>query len=378
MDISLVSLSSLSALGSHRKAAENYANGHAYLTEVQTHADSVWAGRIPAEMREKVLSSIGKEYPGLDETVYFAIWCAREAVAAAGWESTGDFGLNLGSSRGATGLTETYHRQFLESGSVGTLASPSTTLGNIASWTAHDLGCRGPALSHSITCSTVMHAVLNACAWLESGMVKRFVAGGSEAPLTPFTFAQMQALKLYTRESLPYPSRPLDTKKTNNTLALGEGAAMACLVKGPHPRARASIAGVGFATEPMKHGASLSARADCLKSSMKMALKGNDPRKVDAVILHAPGTLKGDHAEVQAVKDIFGEADPQLISNKWKIGHTLGVSGMLSMELALLLLEGKSYTPPGYLSDDTRPAYRQILVNSVGFGGNAVSLLLTK
>ena len=34
------------------------------------------------------------------------------------------------------------------------LVSPTTTLGNISSWVAYDLGLDGVTLSHSITCST--------------------------------------------------------------------------------------------------------------------------------------------------------------------------------------------------------------------------------
>src|SRR3546814_18227400 len=48
------------------------------------------------------------------------------------------------SSRGATIAFEKYHSEFLESGGRFTepLASPTTTLGNIASWTATDLQSR--------------------------------------------------------------------------------------------------------------------------------------------------------------------------------------------------------------------------------------------
>jgi 3-oxoacyl-(acyl-carrier-protein) synthase len=38
-------------------------------------------------------------------------------------------------------------------------------LGNISSWVAHDLQSSGPEISHSITCSTALHAVLNGVAW---------------------------------------------------------------------------------------------------------------------------------------------------------------------------------------------------------------------
>src|SRR3546814_19881848 len=84
------------------------------------------------------------------------------------------------SSRGATIAFEKYHSEFLESGGRFTepLAAPTTTLGNIASWTATDLQSRGPAISHSITCSTALHAVINAVAWLRAGLCTRFIEIG--------------------------------------------------------------------------------------------------------------------------------------------------------------------------------------------------------
>src|SRR3546814_19416054 len=86
---------------------------------------------------------------------------SRNAVQQAGWKDTAEAGINIGSSRGATIAFEKYHSEFLESGGRFTepLASPTTTLGNIASWTATDRQSRGPAISRSITCSTALHPV---------------------------------------------------------------------------------------------------------------------------------------------------------------------------------------------------------------------------
>ena len=130
-----------------------------------------------------------------------SILVARQAIKNAEWKAGDDFGINLGSSRGATQLFEKHHQEFIETGKTATLTSPTTTLGNISSWVAHDLKNNGPEISHSITCSTALHAILNAVAWLQSGMATKFLVGGSEAPLTAFTIAQMHALKIYAKEN---------------------------------------------------------------------------------------------------------------------------------------------------------------------------------
>src|SRR5690606_23524322 len=157
-----------------------------------------------------------------------------------------------------------YHSEFLEQKKTSTLSSPTTTLGNISSWVAHDLGSQGPEISHSITCSTALHALLNGAAWIKSGMANKFLVGGSEAPLTPFTLAQMKALKIYSRvaeRSRSYPCLALDMEKTENTMVLGEGASVLCLEQGKREGALAEIAGLGYATEVLEHNISISADA---------------------------------------------------------------------------------------------------------------------
>ena len=378
MEISILSLASLSPLGTEKEAATAYSSAETALREIEIGGKKAWAGPLPDTVSREITASLSDVYRRLDPSVWYAIWTARSALRQAGWQEN-DFGVNVGSSRGATHVWETYHNQYRDSGAVSTPASPTTTLGNIASWVAHDLGREGPALSHSITCSSALHAVLNGCAWLSSGLSQRFMAGGSEAPLTAFTLAQMEALKIYSREAGPYPCRPLDPSKTGNTFVLGEGAAMICMEAGRNPGAQAILTGIGYGTETLSHGASLSADAQCLQRSMKRALSGTDPGEIDAVVLHAPGTLKGDRAELSAIQKVFGNPGPELYSNKWKIGHTLGASGLLSVEMALLLLKGQPVCQAPYLdaSENARPL-RKVLVNAVGFGGNAVSLLLER
>jgi len=326
----------------------------------------------------KALRESNPHYRQLDNSVLYAILASRRALMSSGWKQ-GDFGVNIGSSRGATELFEKYHSDFIASGSTGSHASPATTLGNIASWVAQDLRATGPEISHSITCSTALHAVLNGIAWLRSGLADRFLAGGSEAPLTPFTIAQMQAMKIYSQQDGEYPCKALDLNKSSNTMVLGEGAAMACLVSGKNPDALAVIEGFGYATEVLHSSVSLSADAECLQKSMLMALKDVDLQDIDAVVMHAPGTVKGDLSEYRAVQQIFGNKLPLLTTNKWQTGHTFGTSGLLSLEMAVLMVQHNRFIGvPFYPQSAEGKSVEKVLVNAVGFGGNAVSILVSK
>jgi len=95
--------------------------------------------------------------------------------------------------------------------------------------------------------------------------------------------------------------------------------------------------------------------------------------------MHAPGTIKGDTSEMEAIKAIFGEELPSINTNKWKIGHTFGASGLLSLELAVQMLQEQTFIGVPYLKESTGPKpLTNILINAVGFGGNAVSILVSK
>lgn len=380
--IAITALGSVSALGDNPKSVwESYLNPES-LIRFETVGETIYpVAMLSAEIKRTIddLRKSDVKYKTLDDSVLYAVAASRKAVEQAGWKD-GHFGINIGSSRGATQLFEKYHREFLETGATATLASPTTTLGNIASWVANDLNNDGPDISHSITCSTALHALLNGVAWLESGMVDKFLVGGSEAPLTPFTLAQMKAMKIYSVFQDAYPCKAFDFGKKSNSMVLGEGAAMACLETGEKTNALAYVEGVGYATELLQHNVSISSDAECFQKSMKMALKGVDLNEVDVVVMHAPGTIKGDWSEKNAIEKVFGNAIPLLTTNKWKIGHTFGSSGMLSVELAILMLQQQQFIGMPYCDVPySKPAViRKVLVNAVGFGGNAVSVLLSK
>lgn len=406
--ISITAIASISPLGNDSKIIwENYQNpNHCFTSHFLDHKNTV-VGKLDSLSNQIVeaLKQSDIKYKFLDKSVLYAMAASRKAIEIAGWNSKDVFGINIGSSRGATDLFEKHYQEYLETGKAQTLASPTTTLGNISSWVAHDLQSSGPEISHSITCSTALHALLNGVAWLRSGMTDKFLVGGSEAPLTDFTIAQMRALKIYSNiderqsnlsalrqghidqsqyqpELGDWPSRALDLEKSQNTLVLGEGAAVCCLELGRKENAVAVVEGIGYATEILEHNISISAEATCFQKSMKMALENTKLSAVDVIVMHAPGTKAGDLTEFKAIQKVFGANIPLLTTNKWKIGHTFGASGMFSVELAILMLQHQKFIGVPFIDNpitvqNSDRVIKKVLINSVGFGGNAVSVLLS-
>ncbi|TVZ56556.1 3-oxoacyl-(acyl-carrier-protein) synthase [Lutibacter sp. Hel_I_33_5] len=402
--ISITAIASLSALGSNQTQIwNNYLNDNHFLTEKKFDHFSALVAQLSKEDKKEIelLKNTDSKYKNLDDTVLFAIYVSRKAIEQTDWKEDDNFGVNFGSSRGATTLFENYYKEFLDTKKSSTLSSPTTTLGNISSWVAHDLQTNGPEISHSITCSTALHSLLNGVAWINSGMSDKFLVGGSEAALTDFTIAQMQALKVYANRHSElvseshqnkidfsttfemtkqfYPCKAFDLTKKKNTMVLGEGASAICLEKGISKNAIAQISGIGFATEVLKHNTSISTNAICFQKSMKMALGDISLDEIDVIVMHAPGTIKGDQSEINAIKNFFCNKIPFLTTNKWKLGHTFGASGLLSLELGILMLQYQKVIPVPFAEEQVKPkSVKKILVNAVGFGGNAVSILLTK
>ena len=338
------------------------------------------------EQGETMLDLLKKEtraYSLLDRSVLLSIIAARNCCLGVKWNEP--VGVNIASSRGATETFEKNYEIFLKSGKVPTHCSPTTTLGNISSWVAQDLKLKAISIENSMTCSSAFHALLNGISWIESGLVNHFIFGGSEAPLTPFTLAQMKALKIYRNNFDPeYPCKPLGND--NSGMILGEGACVMALEKMKSNMERpvhGIIDSIGFGIEKISSPTSISSEGVGLFSSMKSAIeKMSTPELPQVVITHAPGTRKGDSAELNAIQRIFPDL-PILTSNKWIIGHTLGASAAFSLEYALYILKHNQYIDFPYKTIFEKPKIdigeiNKVLINSTGFGGNCLSVVITR
>lgn len=377
--ISISSINSISALGNTPNAVwKTYCEKARLFSKMEGD----WVSKISEESEKAIITLIDENhnYKNLDRTVLLAIINARRFLESVTFPKDKKIGVNIGSSRGATGLFEQYHKQFLSREKVSPFTSPTTTLGNISSWVAQDLGLDGITIDHSVTCSTAMHSLLNGIAWLQAEMADTFLVGGSEAALTSFTMAQMKALKLYSNNTNMLACESMRFEKTKNSMVLGEGAAMAVLERGVTKNSMAIIAGYGFASEMLTHNSSISKNADCFQKSMQRALAAANLKTVDAIVMHAPGTVKGDQAEKNAIDIFFGKKLPLLTSNKWMLGHTFGPSGLFSVELAVLMLKHNKFIENPFYSNARHlpDTLKTVMVNAVGFGGNAVSVILRK
>ena len=119
------------------------------------------------------------------------------------------------------------------------------------------------------------------------------------------------------------------------------------------------------------------------KLSMINALKGNDVSFVNA---HGTSTPMGDEIEYNAIKEVLGNVP--IVSNKSKIGHTMGACGIIEAIYTIKSLQSGqipnnhnitkcSFDTDGMITDKNRTITgKKALNNSFGFGGKCASQLI--
>ncbi|MCC9134963.1 beta-ketoacyl synthase N-terminal-like domain-containing protein [Pontibacter silvestris] len=354
--------------------------------------------RIPAALLSPAARLLLQEllqqnpvYRQLDCSVLMAIYAARQACQQAGWlpsdedrPLSDDLAVNIGSSRGATGLFEQHYEAYQQE-QLSSNASPTTTLGNLSSWVAHAVNAGGGQISHSMTCSTALMAIANGAAWLKAGMAQRFLAGGTEAPLTDFTIAQMKAVGIYSKlYENAFPCQPYALVK-QNTFVLGEGAAVFALEQVLRHQLKSGdivVEAIGMGFEKISSKTGISPDGTNFQKSMRHAISQlpTEDKTIDLIITHTPGTYAGDKAELAAIKTVFADAVPAITTNKWLIGHTLGASGALSLQYAINVLKEQDFPflpYPSAVKASSITSIKRVLINAAGFGGNASSVIIT-
>ena len=119
------------------------------------------------------------------------------------------------------------------------------------------------------------------------------------------------------------------------------------------------------------------------KLSMRNALKDNNVSFVNA---HGTSTPMGDEIEYNAIKEVVGNVP--IVSNKSKIGHTMGACGIIEAIYTIKSLQSGqipdnhnitkcSFDTDGMITNKNRTTKGKIaLNNSFGFGGKCASQLI--
>ena len=217
-------------------------------------------------------------------------------------------------------------------------------------------------------------------------------AGGGEELHWGMTcqFDAMGALSTHFNDTPKVASRPYDAARDG--FVIGSGGGMLVLEDYDHAVKRgacihAELLGYGVTSD----GADMVAPSgEGAVRCMRMAMAGID-RPVDYLNTHGTSTPLGDITELNAVREVFGDAIPRLSSTKALSGHSLGAASVHEAIYSLLMLRDGFIA--GSVNVDTvdpeaeglplvRESHdatlRTVLSNSFGFGGTNASLVLRR
>lgn len=269
-------------------------------------------------------------------------------------------------------------------------------LGKVSAQLARSIGASGPDLTISTACTASGKALCEAARRLLTGDVKYALAGGMDV-LNPFTNAGFAALGAES----PVRSRPLAAERSG--LHLGEGGALFLLSNEPSlggVPALCALSGWGE-TSDAHHLSAPHPEGRGAFEAMAKALSRAEvkPGDVDLVLLHGTATKQNDLAEAKALAKLFaGTPQPLCTSLKRAVGHQLAGATAMNAAVAALLLSSDAKPPlalreaedatldpeiavlglrPVTETSDV-PVLKTVLANAFAFGGNNVSLVLTR
>ena len=260
-------------------------------------------------------------------------------------------------------------------------------------------GLEGPNLNCLTACAAGAQAVGEAAEMIRHGDADLMLAGGSHAMIHPMGVTGFNLLTaLSTRNDAPQQaSRPFDLRRDG--FVLGEGAGLVVLEELEHARRRgamiyAELTGYGSTADAYRvtdnHPDGRGAAA-CMRAALADA--GLTPEEVDYINAHGTGTRLNDKSETLAIKKVFGETAYRIpvSSSKSMLGHLIAAAGAVELIVCVqairrgLLPPTINYETPDpdcdldYVPNKAREkAVRHALSNSFGFGGQNVSLIVSR
>ncbi len=332
-----------------------------------------------------------------DRFTQFTMLAAKEALAQAGLEFTGQLaaetGVVFGTAGGGVNTWDDNYRAVYEEkkNRVHPFVVPKLMNNAAASHVSMQWNLKGPTFTVATACASSNHAMGQAFNLVRSGASRVMVTGGSESMLTFGGVKAWEGLRVMSRDAC----RPFSANR--NGMVQGEGAAVFVFEEMEHARARgadilAEVAGFSMTSDaadivmPSKQGA-----ARAISGALRDG--GINPDDVGYINAHGTGTLANDKTECAAVADAFGHhADRLMISStKSMHGHLIGGTGAVELLACIMAVRDGVVAPTiGYEEPDPECALDVVpnvareaqvdvvLSNAFAFGGLNAVLALRK
>jgi 3-oxoacyl-[acyl-carrier-protein] synthase-1 len=252
---------------------------------------------------------------------------------------------------------------------------------------------KGVNYSISSACATSAHCIGNAVEQIQLGKQDLIFAGGGEAEHWTLShmFDAMGAMSTKYNDTPEKASRAFDRDRDGFVIA--GGGAVLVVEELEHARARgakiyAEITGYAATSDGYDM---VAPSGEGGRRAMQMALS-TASRPIDYLNTHGTSTPAGDVAELNAIREVFGDKAPIINSTKSLSGHSLGAAGAHEAIYSLLMMEAGFIAASANIEnldpvaeglpialtrvDDAK--LDCIMSNSFGFGGTNACLVFER
>src|SRR5437588_11535053 len=271
--------------------------------------------------------------------------------------------------------------------------------GSVASHLAETFGTKGSPISLSTACASGASAIQLGVEAIRRGEADAALCVATDGSVNPEALVRFSLLSALSTNNDPPQAAVRPFSKNRDGFVMAEGVGALVLESLEAATARGAdilgiVAGCGELADSF-HRTRSSPDGKPIIGCMRNALAdaGLSPDDIDYINPHGTGTPENDKMEAIGVMAVFGERAKSIpmSSNKSMIGHTLSAAGAVEAVFTLLTMEHQRLPPTiNYKVPDpaipldvvpnvARDAeVRHALSNSFGFGGQNVSLVMSR
>ncbi len=276
---------------------------------------------------------------------------------------------------------------------IGAFMVPRTMGSTVSACLATPYKIKGINYSITSACATSAHCIGAGMEQIQMGKQDIVFAGGGEEEdwTLAALFDAMGALSTKFNDTPTEASRAYDANRDG--FVISSGGAMLVLEELEHAHARgakiyAELVGYGATSDGYNM---VAPSGEGAVRCMRLAQSTVDG-PIDYINTHGTATPAGDPAEMQALRELFGDEIPRFSSSKSMCGHSLGATGAQEAIHCLLMLEN-DFIAPSINVFDPDPAVEGMplvtqridnagistaMSNSFGFGGTNATLVFRR
>ncbi|GMV70040.1 MAG: beta-ketoacyl synthase [Pseudomonadota bacterium] len=391
----------VSSIGNNKtEVLDSLRAGRSGISHQPEYAEQGLRSHVAGSVRLDVADLIDRKLLRFMADGHAYAWLAmQEAIADAGLPPELVSNLRTGLIVGAGGAS---HESILEGidtvrakgvRRVGPYMVTKAMCSGVSACLATGAQIKGINYAISSACATSAHCIGNAVEQIQLGKQDIVFAGGAEEEhwTMAFMFDAMGALSSKYNETPERASRTYDADRDGFVISGGGGILV--LEEREHAlrrgaRIHAEVVGYGATSDgydmvaPSGEGA-----VRCMRQAMATV-----DAPIDYINTHGTSTPVGDVRELEALREVFGDAMPPLSSTKSLTGHALGAAGVHEAIYSLLMMQENFIAASANIerldpAAEGLPIVRErrdgvqlntVLSNSFGFGGTNASLVFAR